>query len=189
MNFESYWGPIMKHKPDNCIIWGERNDVDKFYKASDMFYFSSKLELNPLSIKEALGYGLPSIFRKLHTYLDSYDNNELVTYIDDNLNQTKRIILEKLQPEFNEIPGWFSYKGLYNEMVDKAKDGDVFVELGAWFGKSTNHMATLIRNSNKDIKFTTIDTWKGTGYEEIDNKIVGGFGGDIFSEFMENILL
>ena len=189
MNFESYWGPIMKHKPDNCIIWGERNDVDKFYKASDMFYFSSKLELNPLSIKEALGYGLPSIFRKLHTYLDSYDNNELVTYIDDNLNQTKRIILEKLQPQFNEIPGWFSYKGLYNEMVDKAKDGDVFVELGAWFGKSTNHMATLIRNSNKDIKFTTIDTWKGTGYEEIDNKIVGGFGGDIFSEFMENTLL
>ena len=189
INFESYWGPIMKHKPDNCIIWGERNDVDKFYKASDMFYFSSKLELNPLSIKEALGYRLPSIFRKLHTYLDSYDNNELVTYIDDNLNQTKQIILKKLQPEFNEIPGWFSYKGLYNEMVDKAKDGDVFVELGAWFGKSTNHMATLIRNSNKDIKFTTIDTWKGTGDEEIHNKIVGGFGGDIFSEFMENTLL
>ena len=56
MNFESYWKPLMESKPDNCIIWGERNDVDKFYKASDMFYFSSILELNPLSIKEALGY-------------------------------------------------------------------------------------------------------------------------------------
>jgi hypothetical protein len=189
MNFESYWGPLMNQKPDNCIIWGERSDVDKFYKASDMFYFSSKLELNPLSIKEALGYGLPSIFRKLHTYLDSYDNNELVTYIDDNLNQTKQIILEKLQPEFNEIPGWFSYEHLYNEMVENGTDGDVFVELGAWLGKSTNHMATLIKDSNKDIKFTTVDTWKGTDGEEIHNTIVNGFGGDIFSEFMENTIL
>jgi GR25 family glycosyltransferase involved in LPS biosynthesis len=121
--------------------------------------------------------------------LDSYDNNELVTYIDDNLNQTKQIILEKLQPEFNEIPGWFSYEHLYNEMVENGTDGDVFVELGAWLGKSTNHMATLIKDSNKDIKFTTVDTWKGTDGEEIHDTIVGGFGGDIFSEFMENTML
>jgi glycosyltransferase involved in cell wall biosynthesis len=109
MNFENYWKPLMEFKPDNCIIWGERTDVDTFYAACDMFYFSSKLELNPLSIKEALSYKLPSIFRKLHTYLDTYDNNGLVTYIDDDLKLTKRIILEKLQPEFNEIPGWFAY--------------------------------------------------------------------------------
>ena len=189
INFENYWGPIMKHKPDNCIIWGERADVDKFYKASDMFYFSSKLELNPLSIKEALGYGLPSIFRKLHTYLDTYDSNELVTYIDDDLSQTKQIIIEKLQPEFNEIPGWFSYEDLYNQTVENSKDGDVFVELGAWLGKSTNHMASLIKKSNKDINFTTVDTWKGTQGEELHNTIVNGFGGDIFFEFIENTIL
>jgi hypothetical protein len=85
MNFEDYWKPLMQHKPDNCIVWGERNDVDLFYSAVDMFYFSSKLELNPLSIKEALSYKLPCIFRKLHTYLDTYDTNESVTYIDDDL--------------------------------------------------------------------------------------------------------
>jgi predicted O-methyltransferase YrrM len=54
-------------------------------------------------------------------------------------------------------------------MVENA-DGDVFVELGAWLGKSTNHMATLIKKSNKDIKFTTIDTWKGTNGEEIHQR-------------------
>ena len=95
----------MDSKQHNCIVWGERQDVDKFYKASDMFYFSSILELNPLSIKEALGYGLPSLFRKLHTYLDTYDSNKLVTYINDDLDNTKQIILNTLQPEFNEIPG------------------------------------------------------------------------------------
>lgn len=97
-NFESYWGPLMKDKPSNCIVWGERNDVEKFYKAADFFYFSSKLELNPLSIKEALSYGLPSIFRKLHTYLDTYDKNNLVTYIDDNTFKTKDLIIQKLNP-------------------------------------------------------------------------------------------
>ena len=54
MNFQNYWEPLMKFKPDNCVVWGERNDVDTFYAACDMFYFSSILELNPLSVKEAL---------------------------------------------------------------------------------------------------------------------------------------
>ncbi len=77
MNYEHYWLPLMKHKPENCVVWGERDDVDTFYSACDLFYFSSVLELNPLSVKEALSYKMPSIFRKLHTYLHTYDNNPL----------------------------------------------------------------------------------------------------------------
>lgn len=188
MNFESYWKPLMEQKPDNCIVWGERTDVDKFYKAADMFYFSSKLELNPLSVKEALSYGLPSIFRKLHTYLDTYDDNPLVRYIDDDLMNTKRIILEKLQPDFNEIPGWFSYKDIYDEMVEKIPNDSNIVEVGAWLGKSTNHLATKIKESNKKINFTTVDTWKGTPDESIHQNIVSNFGGDIFYEFMDNTI-
>ena len=42
-NFKWYWEPLMKFKPDNCIVWGERDDASKFYKASDLFYFSSTL--------------------------------------------------------------------------------------------------------------------------------------------------
>jgi hypothetical protein len=102
MNFENYWKPLMENKPDNCIVWGERNDVDTFYAASDAFYFSSILELNPLSIKEALSYKLPSLFRKLDTYLDTYDNNKLVTYIDDDLEKTKINLLKKLETPTNQ---------------------------------------------------------------------------------------
>jgi hypothetical protein len=189
MNYEDYWKPLMKHKPDNCIVWGERNDVEKFYAACDLFYFSSLLELNPLSIKEALSFEMPSIFRKLHTYLDTYDNNPLVTYINDDLKLTKRIILEKLQPEFNEIPGWFAYEDLYNEMVENAKGGETFVEVGAWLGKSTNHLATKIKESGKDIKFTAVDTWKGTEDEELHQNIVNAYSGDIFYEFIDNTVL
>jgi len=91
-NFADYWKPLIKNKPDNCIIWGERDDVPNFYQACDVFYFSSKFELMPLSIKEALSYGLPCLFRRLETYMDSYDNNSLVHYIDDNLDKTKQIL-------------------------------------------------------------------------------------------------
>ena len=189
INFEHYWKPLMDSKPQNCIVWGERQDVDIFYKASDMFYFSSILELNPLSIKEALGYGLPSLFRKLHTYLDTYDSNKLVTYINDDLDNTKQIILNTLQPEFNEIPGWFSYENLYDRMVDSSNEGATFVEVGAWFGKSTNHMATKIKESGKKIDFIAVDTWKGSLDEELHQNIVGSFGGDIYSDFIENTIL
>jgi glycosyltransferase involved in cell wall biosynthesis len=96
MNFEHYWKPLLDAKPDNCIVWGERNDVDTFYAASDTFYFSSILELNPLSIKEALSYKLPSLFRRLHTYLDTYDNNRLVHYITNDLDDTKNRLLKLL---------------------------------------------------------------------------------------------
>ena len=188
-NFEHYWAPLMKHKPENCVIWGERDDVDTFYAASDMFYFSSKLELNPLSIKEALSYKLPSIFRKLHTYLDTYDNNPLVTYIDEDLKATKKVILDTLMPEFNYIPGWFAFDELYNQFVEEAKDGDTFVEVGTWFGKSTNYLVNKIKESKKDIKFTTIDTFKGTDDEELHQNIVGAFNGDIFYEFIDNTVL
>ncbi len=92
MNFQDYWGPLMNNKPDNCIVWGERNDVDKFLQASNLFYFSSKLELNPLVVKEALSYKLPILMRKLHTYLNQYDNNPLVKYINDDLTQTTQLI-------------------------------------------------------------------------------------------------
>lgn len=80
-NFKEYWEPLMKNKPENCVVWQEREDVETFYKAADEFYFTSKFELNPLVVKEALYYGLPVKMRKLTTYGDFYDDNPLVTYI------------------------------------------------------------------------------------------------------------
>jgi predicted O-methyltransferase YrrM len=189
MNFENYWKPLMDSKPSNCKVWGERSDTDKFYKACDLFYFSSKLELNPLSIKEALSYGLPSIFRRLHTYLDTYDTNELVTYIDDDIYKTKNLLLEKLQPEFNEIPGWFSYQQLYDEVVDELPNNANIVEVGAWFGKSTNYLANKIKESGKTINFTTIDTFKGSLDEETHRRILSVYDNDIYSEFMHSSIL
>lgn len=91
MNFQDYWGPIMENIPKNCIIHGERNDVDKFYKATDVFYFTSNYELSPLAVKEALGYGLPTFIKKLHTYKDMYDGK--VIYITNDKAENKNNLL------------------------------------------------------------------------------------------------
>jgi len=96
VNFQQYWQPIMENKPDNCIIWGERNDVDTFLQACDVFYFSSNLELFPIAIRESLSYKLPTMMKRLHTYLDVYDNNELVHYIKDDIQENKNILLKLL---------------------------------------------------------------------------------------------
>jgi glycosyltransferase involved in cell wall biosynthesis len=100
-NFQFYWGPLMENKPDNCIIHGERENVSDYYKASDLFYFPSKWELNPLSVKEALSYGLPVFLKKLHTYEDYYDG--IVTYLHDLKYTNFANLLKNLKPESEDL--------------------------------------------------------------------------------------
>lgn len=61
---------------------------------------------------------------------------------------------------YQEIEGWFNFSGLYSHMVETAKDGATFVELGAFYGASTAFMAVEIANSNKSIDFHTVDSWE-----------------------------
>lgn len=124
MNFEHYWKPLLDNKPQNCIVWGERNDVDTFYQASDAFYFSSILELNPLSIKEALSYKLPSLFRRLHTYLDTYDTNPNVNYITNDLEDTKHRLLKILGFESNTKPK-IQIKHLLTRVEDEREEASI----------------------------------------------------------------
>ena len=93
-NFESYWGPLMQSKPDNCIVHGEKSNVNDFYSACDAFYFSSNFELNPLVLKEALSYNLPVFAKKLHTYLNTYDGK--VNYITGDIKNDSSILLDNL---------------------------------------------------------------------------------------------
>ena len=99
-NFEDYWKPIMNEFPDNCIWHGERSDVDVFYKASDMFYFPSNYELNPLALKEALSYDLPIFIKKLHTYENTYDG--IAAYITGNVSEDKKLLLNHFNLKDNK---------------------------------------------------------------------------------------
>ena len=92
VNFRSYWEPLLLNRPDNCRLWGEQTDVDKFYAAMDKFLFTSKRELNPLVIKEALSWQMPVFMRNLPSYCGKYNNEPLVTFIDDDIELTCRLL-------------------------------------------------------------------------------------------------
>lgn len=94
-NFQDYWKPLMQDLPENCVWHNERSDVDMFYKAADVFYFTSNLELNPLVVKESLSYGLPTFIKKLPTYRDEYDG--IVHYITNDIDINIKKLLEILQ--------------------------------------------------------------------------------------------
>ena len=95
-NFIDYWKPIMETKPDNCIVWGEREDVDTFLQASDIHLFTSNMELNPLAIKESLEYDLPTFIFNLHTYKEKYNN-------EDNINDFLFIYIHIHCPKFLKL--------------------------------------------------------------------------------------
>ncbi len=95
-NFQDYWEPLMREKPDNCIVWGERNDVDNFYKCMDMFIFASKWENRPLSVLEALSHNLPVIMYNLENYSNTFSKYEGVNFLtsdkETNIKKIKEIL-------------------------------------------------------------------------------------------------
>lgn len=107
-NFESYWRPLVDNKPPNCTYWGERADVETFYGAMDLFYFASKgtktdLETNPLVLKEALGWDMEVLMRRLDVYCGMYDNIPKVHYIDDDIGKTCGLVVDLLGLENKPI--------------------------------------------------------------------------------------
>lgn len=69
----------------------------------------------------------------------------------------------------DHIQGWFDFEDIYTNAVDMASDKDIFVEIGAYLGKSTIYMANEILNSKKKIFFYVIDSFIGEPSENNEN--------------------
>lgn len=104
-NFADYWKPLMDKKPSNCIVWGERDDVETFLEAADLFLFPSKgdkfnKELQPIVIKQAQKFFfLPKLLFNLDVYLNKYDDAINFHYLTGDLNDDTQKIIDILQPE------------------------------------------------------------------------------------------
>jgi autotransporter strand-loop-strand O-heptosyltransferase len=110
-NFQDYWKPLMKDVPDNVVVWGERNDVNLFLIAADVFMFNSTWECNPLVLREAISYGLPIVSRNLPQYknmftpyLQSLDSDLSVITADYEVpvDNVSRMFAEKHITMYNE---------------------------------------------------------------------------------------
>jgi len=101
VNFQHYWEPLMQNKPNNLTWWGERNDVDNFYEAADLFLFTSKgnphdKETMPLVIREALSWKLPIFIYNLEVYQNYFDNYQ-VQYLNENKEQNIKNIKNMIE--------------------------------------------------------------------------------------------
>jgi FkbM family methyltransferase len=100
-NFKHYWEPLMNDCPDNCVVWGERSDVNTFLQASDLFLFPSRgdrfnKELNPIAIKEAIKYELPMMMFNLDVYCGKYNDDKNIRFMTGDINEDNNILLNTL---------------------------------------------------------------------------------------------
>lgn len=91
-----------------------------------------------------------------------------------------------MQHIYQNIDGWFSFPGLYSNVVKLFPENSHFVEIGTWYGRSAAYMAVEIANSNKKIKFDCVDTWVGSD-EDIHKKELDVINNTLYEKFLSNI--
>lgn len=147
-NFEHYWGPLMKDGvPDNVKIWGERDDVDKFLDAADVFMFNSTWECNPLVIREAISKGkkiiardLPQYKNMFTRYITNLDPRKLKNQLEDVLidNTTYEVLANNTTANFrNKLMSLYRVVTEFDIMKNDVKDykitqhfvGQPFIEI------------------------------------------------------------
>ena len=90
---------------------------------------------------------------------------------------------------WQDISGWFEYPSFYKKCFDCCEDNSIIVEIGSWFGRSTSYMGSLLKESNKNIKFYSVDTWEGSD-EEAHHKTISKLkseGKTLFDEYLNNL--
>ena len=96
---------------------------------------------------------------------------------------------------YQNIQGWFDWENIYKAAVElaPADQPSVFVELGAWKGRSSAYLATEIARSGKPIKLHVVDAWDGRGHTNPDgtpeyNDWKEDIAAGMFNTFTQNML-
>lgn len=84
---------------------------------------------------------------------------------------------------YNEIDGWFDYQKTYTYLVSKVPDNGIFVECGAWLGKSSSYLCDLAQDR---IQVYIVDHWEGSP-EERSNTHKLATEKDIYQIFLDNM--
>lgn len=87
---------------------------------------------------------------------------------------------------YTDIIGWFDFQDIYDLAVEKSKDGDLFLEVGCFMGKSTAYLLQKIKESNKDIQVAVIDIFTAE-CEHHNDLIKENGGGDLLEIFNNNM--
>lgn len=147
-NFKFYWEPLMKDFPSNCKWWNERDDVDKFFEASDLFLFTSRghstdKETMPLVIREALSWKTPSLLYNLPVYLNYFNKFDSISYLTEDKQTNADLIVETLGLE-SERDVFYTMEG--KQKLSEIKYADNANDTTQLYGDAAGqYFATFIR--------------------------------------------
>lgn len=85
---------------------------------------------------------------------------------------------------YTDIVGWFDFQDIYDLAVEKAMDGDNFLEVGCFMGKSTSYLFEKIEKSGKKIKVWVIDIFEAEC--EHHNDLIKENGGGTLLQIFDN---
>lgn len=85
---------------------------------------------------------------------------------------------------YKDIEGWFDYKNTYNFLVSNIVDNGIFVECGAWLGKSSSYLCDL---AQERISVYIVDTWAGSFSETDPTFIQAQKMQNIYEIFLTNM--
>ena len=89
---------------------------------------------------------------------------------------------------YQTVEGWSQgIDKLYLHVMKTADDGMHFVEVGSWKGRSASFMAVEIINSEKQIQFDCVDTWKGSEENQKDKDVIENTLFEVFTENMKPV--
>ena len=66
---------------------------------------------------------------------------------------------------WRDIPGWFQWRSGQEEAADHFADGDRFVEVGCYLGRSICSLAEVVRDRGLEVAILGVDTARGSGPE------------------------
>src|SRR5262249_3794937 len=81
----------------------------------------------------------------------------------------------------------FDYQNIYDEQVARVRSGAVFVEIGAYLGRSTSYLAAAIQRARKRIRVYVVDLWDGWFWNDDRQAVPMNEGSDVFWHFMRNM--
>lgn len=175
------WGdmPILRGSGWHLTHWGGakqiQNKLNNFAhqelindRTSSIEYIQSRIDQG----QDLFGRNLPYV--KVNPYDEPIDflrafGKYVGIYVDSKL----------IAPYADTVEGRFGPGDMsfYTMIYDQLPSNSHIVEIGSWKGRSSSHMAVMIANGNKKIKFDCVDTWEGS---DVLNK-------SLYNSFLKNM--
>lgn len=83
------------------------------------------------------------------------------------------------------VDGWCAFESLYRTVAETAQEGQTFVEVGTWQGRSACLMAELIKG--KGVKFICVDPWNNGGPDLEDTEYSRKLPRPLYEIFLDNV--